>query len=291
MLDVLWFIPLIYFFPRFFLQTDLTDMKGLIFNIKRYAIHDGPGIRVTFFMKGCPLACWWCHNPEGISSGIQEIDRTDRIGSKEFTVKETVGKYYSSTELLDIAKKDLVFIEESGGGITFSGGEPLLQPGFLLESLKVFRNEGMHTTIDTSGFADREVIDSILPYTELFLFDIKHMDPGKHKQYTGVSNSLILENYKYIIGKGKKVIIRIPVIPGINDGDEDIRAFRDFIDEEAGGNVSRIDLLAYHKIGSSKYKRFKLDYKMQGVEQPSSERMNELKGYFEETGIKVKIGG
>ncbi|MCF8223857.1 MAG: glycyl-radical enzyme activating protein [Bacteroidales bacterium] len=266
-------------------------MKGLIFNIKRYAIHDGPGIRVTFFMKGCPLACWWCHNPEGISSGIQEIDRTDRIGSKEFTVKETVGKYYSSNELLDIAKKDLVFIEESGGGITFSGGEPLVQPDFLLESLKVFRNEGLHTTIDTSGFADREVIDSILPYTELFLFDIKHMDPGKHKHYTGVSNSLILDNYKYIIGKGKKVVIRIPVIPGINDGEEEIRAFRDFIDAEAGGNVSRIDLLAYHKIGSSKYKRFKLDYKMQGVEQPSSERMNELKRYFEESGINVKIGG
>ena len=266
-------------------------MKGLIFNIKRYAIHDGPGIRVTFFMKGCPLGCWWCHNPEGISADVQEVERVDRIGDKEFTVNETVGKYYTAAELLEIVKKDMVFIEESGGGVTFSGGEPLMQAGFLSEALRVFREEGIHTTVDTSGHAKRATIDTILPLTDLFLFDIKHLDPEKHKKYTGVSNEIILDNYNYILEKGKKVIIRIPIIPGFNDDTEQLEAFRNFVDSQHGANIHRVDLLPYHRIGSSKYRKFKLDYKMQNIEQPSTGRMKELKNFFAESGVNVKIGG
>ncbi|HCC70633.1 MAG TPA: glycyl-radical enzyme activating protein [Bacteroidales bacterium] len=266
-------------------------MKGLIFNIKRYAIHDGPGIRVTYFMKGCPLECRWCHNPEGIRREIQEVERVDRIGNKQFTVKETVGKYYTSEELLDIAMKDMVFIEESGGGVTFSGGEPLMQEGFLSESLKMFNLYGIHTVVDTSGYASRSTIDLILPFTDLFLFDIKHLDPEMHKEYTGVSNEKILDNYNYILGKGKQVIIRIPVIPGFNDDIKQMTALRDFVASQPGANINRVDLLPYHRIGSSKYRRFKLEYKMQDIDQPSTGKMKEMKGFFAGSGVNVKIGG
>lgn len=269
----------------------LLFMKGLIFNIKRYAIHDGPGIRVTFFMKGCPLGCWWCHNPEGISPKLQEVERVDRIGEKQFTVTETVGKYYTAEELLQIVQKDMVFIEESGGGVTFSGGEPLIQAGFLAEALKVFRREGIHTTVDTSGYAQRTVIDKIIPLTDLFLFDIKHLDPEKHKKYTGVSNEIILDNYNYILKKGKNVIIRIPIIPGFNDDNEQLNALRDFVDSQHGTKIQRVDLLPYHKIGSSKYRKFNLEYKMLDVEQPSTGRMRELKAFFAVSGVNIKIGG
>ncbi len=269
----------------------LLFMKGLIFNIKRYAIHDGPGIRVTFFMKGCPLGCWWCHNPEGISPKLQEVERVDRIGEKQFTVTETVGKYYTAEELLQIVQKDMVFIEESGGGVTFSGGEPLIQAGFLVEALKVFRREGIHTTVDTSGYAQRTVIDKIIPLTDLFLFDIKHLDPEKHKKYTGVSNEIILDNYNYILKKGMNVIIRIPIIPGFNDDNEQLNALRDFVDSQHGTKIQRVDLLPYHKIGSSKYRKFNLEYKMLDVEQPSTGRMRELKAFFAVSGINIKIGG
>ena len=266
-------------------------MKALIFNIKRYAIHDGPGIRITFFMKSCPLNCWWCHNPEGISSEIQEVDRIDRIGGREFTVREKVGKYYSAEQILEIVKKDMVFIEESGGGVTFSGGEPLVHADFLYRVLKLLGEEGIHTAVDTSGHAPRQAVDKILPYTDLFLFDIKHMEPEQHKKYTGVSNDLILENYDYIIQKGAEVIIRIPVIPGFNDDAGHLHALRDFVSSRAGTNVSRIDLLPYHRIGRAKYKKFDIEYKMQDIEQPSAERMNELRKFFAESGIITRIGG
>ncbi len=266
-------------------------MKGLIFNIKRYAIHDGPGIRVTFFMKGCPLGCWWCHNPEGINGDVQEVERVDRIGDKEFVVKETVGKYYAAEDLLEIVRKDLIFIEESGGGVTFSGGEPLVQATFLSEALKVFRKEGIHTIVDTSGYGKQSIIDAILPLTDIFLFDIKHLDPLKHKKYTGVSNELIMDNYNHILERGKKVIIRIPIIPGFNDDIVQLEALRDFVATRQGANIQRIDLLPYHRIGSSKYRKFRLEYRMHDVEQPSIERMNKLRDFFAASGINVKIGG
>jgi len=266
-------------------------MKGLIFNIKRYAIHDGPGIRVTFFLKGCPLGCWWCHNPEGISPVQQVAERIDRIGDREFRVNEQVGRYYSIDDVMGIVEKERVFLEESGGGVTFSGGEPLMQGKFLAEILAVLSDNGIHTTVDTSGQADRSVIDSILENTDLFLFDIKHLDPEVHMKYMGVSNTKILDNYRYIIEKGKKVFVRIPIIPGHNDDEMHLEKLLDFLQGFKGSSVSEIDLLPYHKIGMSKYRRFGMEFKMNGVERPSSERMNQLKDFFSSTGFKVKIGG
>jgi pyruvate formate lyase activating enzyme len=264
-------------------------MNGIIFNIKRYAIHDGPGIRVTFFMKGCPLSCWWCHNPEGISPDIENVERVDRIGEKEFRVNENVGKSYSIEALVKIVEKERVFIEESDGGITFSGGEPLMQNEFVLETLKKFTSSGIHTCIDTSGHVDGGIIDSVLPFTDLFLFDIKHLNDSLHSKYTGVSNRLILSNYKKILERGKDVIVRFPVIPGFNDDIDHLNMLRDFMC--ANGKLKSLDLLPYHKIGSSKYERFKMEYRMDGIDQPSSNRMNEIKGFFTESGLKVKIGG
>ncbi|MCD4770676.1 MAG: glycyl-radical enzyme activating protein [Bacteroidales bacterium] len=266
-------------------------MKGLIFNIKRYAIHDGPGIRVTFFMKGCPLGCRWCHNPEGISQEVEEVVRVDRIGEKEFRVKETVGRKYTVEDLFVVIEKERVFIDESGGGVTFSGGEPLMQHLFLFEALTRFKKDDIHTAVDTSGQTDRPVLEKIIPVTDLFLFDIKHMDPVRHKEYTGVSNEKILSNYKFILKMNKDVIVRIPVIPGYNDGIDHLNLLKKFLHEPDRENLLRIDLLPYHKIGSSKYRRFDLEYKMRGVEQPADEKMKEVKAIFTNDGFKVKIGG
>jgi pyruvate formate lyase activating enzyme len=266
-------------------------MNGLIFNIKRFAIHDGPGIRLTFFMKGCPLSCWWCHNPEGISPDIENIERTDRIGDREFRVREVVGLSYSIDDLVKLVEKEKVFIEESGGGITFSGGEPLMQSSFVIKALDTFRKMGIHTSLDTSGQCDPAIIESVIPLCDLFLFDIKHLDDELHKEYTGVSNKLLLSNYSRILKSGADVFIRIPIIPGYNDDTGHLRDLKDFLISSGRANIKRVDLLPYHKTGYSKYGKFGLEYKMDGVEQPSDKRMNELKGFFEESGYKVKIGG
>jgi pyruvate formate lyase activating enzyme len=266
-------------------------MKGLIFSVKRYAIHDGPGIRVTFFMKGCPLACWWCHNPEGISPESATIERVDRIGEREFRKNEAVGKLYDIGDILAILEKERVFIDQSKGGITFSGGEPMLQFDFLLEALQVCKENGYHTTVDTSGFSTPERFKKIIPFTDLFLFDIKHLDNLRHKEFTGVTNDVILSNYRLIIESGSDIIVRIPVIPGFNDDADHLARLKQYILSEKNENLKRISLLPYHKIGSSKYKRFKIPNKMENIEQPASQRMKELKEYFSDVGVRVKIGG
>ena len=266
-------------------------MQGLIFNVKRYSIHDGPGIRVTFFMKGCPLSCWWCHNPEGISPVSEDIVNLRRIGDNEFPQKETVGKYYSVEEILEILQKDRIFFQQSEGGVTFSGGEPMMQPDFLLETLKSCKAEGYHTAVDTSGYASLDNFHAIIPYTDLFLFDLKHLDAYRHIEYTGVSNISILDNLRMIVKSGKDIMVRIPVIPGKNDDNENLTAVRELLRSLKSDNLRKINLLPFHKTGKSKYNKFNLPYRMNGTEQPSQERMKELKKFFAETGIKVKIGG
>jgi pyruvate formate lyase activating enzyme len=266
-------------------------MKGVIFSVKRYAIHDGPGIRVTFFLKGCPLACWWCHNPEGISAEPLTIARVDRIGEREFIKNETAGNYYDTGDILEILEKERVFIDQSNGGVTFSGGEPMMQFDFLLEALQSCREKGFHTTVDTSGFSTPEKFKKIIPFTNLFLFDIKHLDSLKHKEYTGVHNEVILSNYRLIMESGCNYMVRIPVVPGFNDSPEHIAMVKEFILGEKSENLKMINLLPYHKTGSSKYTRFNIPYKMENVEQPSSGRMKELKEYFSGSGVRVKVGG
>lgn len=266
-------------------------MKGLIFNVKRYAIHDGPGIRVTFFLKGCPLSCWWCHNPEGISKEQEEIIQVNRIGEKEFSKKETAGKYYDVDEIMAILEKERIFIERSNGGVTFSGGEPMMQFEFLLEALAACKKNGYHTAIDTSGHFPESNLKKVLPFTDLFLFDLKHLDPRKHNYYTGVSNKILIENLRQIIDSGTEIMLRIPVIPGINDDSAHLGGLKDFIDEIKSENIKTISLLPYHKAGTSKYRKFNRQNRMEAVIPPTKERMNELKDYFSKTGIKVKIGG
>lgn len=266
-------------------------MKGILFSTKKYAIHDGPGIRVTFFLKGCPLNCMWCHNPEGISPEITEVERVDRIGEKEFRRMEKVGKEYSVKDLLDVAERERVFFEHSGGGVTFSGGEPMMQHEFLAAALDAMRKAGIHTAVDTSGMAKEVQFREILPITSLFLYDIKHVDENKHRHYTGVTNRQILDNYRFLIGAGADVIARVPVIPGVNDDEKSLNAIMDFIGENQAPNLLGIDLLPFHRIGSSKYTRFSMEYRMGKTEQLPEERLLEIAGLFSGIGVKVRRGG
>ncbi len=265
-------------------------MKGLIFSVKRYSVHDGPGIRVTFFMKGCPLSCWWCHNPEGISPFQETVAGTRRVGEKEFRFEEPVGRLYSAEEIVEIAGRDNIFFHQSGG-VTFSGGEPLVQFDFLLEALKRCKANGFKTAVDTSGYSSAENYKAIIRYTDYFLFDIKHLDNDKHIKYTGVPNHRILENFKLVLDSGRDVMARIPVIPGINDDHEHLEELKKFLTGLKCSNLLKINLLPFHRIGASKYRKFNIPYRMNETEQPSPERMRELKEFFDETGIKVKIGG
>lgn len=266
-------------------------MKGLLFSVKRYSIHDGPGIRVTFFLKGCSLSCWWCHNPEGLNPRPETVEVTEKVGEKKFVRKEEAGKYYSVNEILEILERERIFISQSNGGVTFSGGEPMLQTEFLVEALKACRENGYNTAVDTSGYSQAVNYKKIIPYTDLFLFDLKHPDDEKHLKYTGVSNKLIISNFKYLIESGKEIMVRIPVIPGFNDDMQSLNDFSELLTKSSAGNLKKICLLPYHRIGASKYKRFGIPRRMDEVKPPSHERMKELKAYFAETGIKVKIGG
>ena len=266
-------------------------MNGLVFSIKRYSIHDGPGIRVTVFMKGCPLNCKWCHNPEGILPHPEMVESKHRVGAQEFLRKEEAGKYYSVEDLVSILERERVFIDQSMGGVTFSGGEPMMQFEFLSEAIGACRSLGYHTTIDTSGYAPADNYRSVIPFTNLFLYDIKHMDARKHLEATGVLNTGIIENYKIILEEAEAVALRIPVIPGFNDDTDHIERIIEFIIATKTESLIGINLLPYHKTGSSKYNMFNLPFRMDGIEPPSEKKMQDLKTQFLATGIKVKIGG
>ena len=181
-------------------------MKGLIFSVKRYSVHDGPGIRVTFFMKGCPLSCLWCHNPEGIFPGKEHFTHTRRIGNREFERVEVVGKDYTVDDIIRILDEEKIFIDQSKGGVTFSGGEPMMQADFLVEALKACKTNGYHTVVDTSGYTAPGNFRAVMPFTDLFLFDIKHLNNEFHLRYTGVSNTDIISNLRMILDEGGDVM-------------------------------------------------------------------------------------
>ncbi len=265
-------------------------MTGTVFDIKRFAVHDGPGIRTTVFLKGCPLSCWWCHNPESISGAIQQVPKTVKIGAKTFEEMEQVGRKMTVDQLLEEVLKDSVFMEESEGGVTFSGGEPLMQPIFLLEALKGFKNKGLHTTIDTSGYASWKHLEPVAEYADLFLFDLKFMDEGHHKRYTGVSNQLILANLAHLLEKGNQVRIRIPVIPGYTDTEENIKETLAFL-ENLSGEPEGVDLLPYHNTGAHKYSRFGVENRLVNIKSLTKKDLKGLKNRFERAGFKTNIGG
>lgn len=265
-------------------------MTGLIFDIRRFSTKDGPGIRTTVFFKGCPLSCAWCHNPEGRSCEIQKATRINKIGDLEFSVEDVIGKEMSVDEIMKEVLRDLITYEESGGGVTFSGGEPLGQDVFLLELMKEAKRNNLHTVLDTTGYTSEETLRRIMDYTDLFLFDLKIMNNEKHIEYTGVSNTGILSNLNYILQNGKEVIIRFPVIPGINDTDDNIKEMKEYISQH-NGSIKEIHLLPYHNIADNKYNKLKILNTMKDVQSLNEKDLLPLKEEFESIGLKVKISG
>ena len=256
--------------------------KGRIFNIQRFSIHDGPGVRTIVFLKGCPLRCRWCCNPE---SHNWEIETITIAG-----VEKTAGRDVTVAEVLDEIKKDRVYYSRSiGGGVTLSGGECLWQPDFAAALLEASKSIGISTAIETTAFAKREVLDRVLPFVDTVLMDIKHMNSEKHKEFTTQPNELILENARYIAKKVPRLIIRVPVIPTFNDTEAEIRAIAEFAKSLDG--VSELHLLPYHRIGSDKYAGLGRPYTMSHISPPDKEKMLSLLECVNKTGLKGQIGG
>ena len=261
-----------------------------IFDIKRFAVHDGPGIRTTVFLKGCPLRCRWCHNPESQSPEPVTVEVERKVNGNIVPGKRTYGERTGEEEVMEVVLRDRHFYEESGGGVTFSGGEPLMQVDALERLLKSSRKNGLHTAVDTSGFADRSHFDRIMDHTSLFLYDLKNMDPGLHLKYTGVENGLILSNADYLLERGSRVIFRIPVIPGINTSDDEVHRLVSWI-RERQEKLEEVHLLPYHRIAEGKYHRLGMDNRMAEVEAPGQPFMEKLREQFGQTGLVVSIGG
>ena len=263
-------------------------MKATIFDIQRNSYVDGPGIRTTVFFKGCNLKCRWCHNPESQSFEKQILfyqNKCTRCGRcKDLTVddenficfndaKEICGKEYSVDEVLKEVIKDKAFYETSGGGVTFSGGECMLQIDFLTEILKKCKENGIHMAVDTAGHIPWESFEKIIPDTDLFLYDIKAMNDEIHKEYTGVSNSLILENLARLLKSNVGVWVRVPIIPGVNDSEDEMKKIKSFF--EANGYPEKVELLPYHAMGEHKY--VALNRKSENFVVADKGKMNELK--------------
>ncbi|MEM1839458.1 MAG: glycyl-radical enzyme activating protein [Candidatus Bathyarchaeia archaeon] len=298
------------------------NIKGTIFNIQRFCLDDGPGIRTTVFLKGCPLRCLWCCNPEG-QNPWPELAHRDAICTKCGRCIETcpknaisisdnewhinrslcnvcgkcvdicvrgalgiLGREMSVEEVFKEVIKDLDFYEASGGGVTLSGGEPLFQPDFAADLLKRCKDEGIHTAIETSGYSNENSLKKVLPYVDLILYDLKCISPELHKRLTGVSNDLIIRNLRLLISRGVPVIIRFPLIPTLNDSDMEIASLAEFI-EQMG--VEDVEVLPYHRLGISKYRMLGRKYELEGIMPPTSERLQAVKRIFELRGLRCKI--
>lgn len=265
-------------------------MKGLIYDIKKFAVHDGPGIRQTIFFKGCPLNCWWCHNPESRICAEEKITEQKPLDGRVFTDEKTVGKWVTVEEVMHEIEKEIVFFDESGGGATFSGGEPLQQFDFLIAILKACREKGIHTTLDTSGYCRKDRFKKLIGKVDLFLYDLKLMDDILHKKYTGVSNRVILENLELLSAEEANVIIRFPVVPDITNTSENVDALKTLMITLKPG-IHRIHLLPYHNTGKGKYVRFNIPNRMNGTKSMDQNDLRELRKEFEEIGFEVRIGG
>lgn len=264
------------------MERDYLQVTGRIFDIQKYSIHDGPGIRTIVFLKGCPLRCKWCCNPESQEREIQ----TMMVGGKP----KVIGQDVAVDEVMMEVLKDRAYFRRSGGGLTLSGGESLLQMDFASALLQAAKNSGISTAIESTGFARFEKIrDQILPYLDYFLMDIKHTDSAKHKFFTGVPNELILENAHKIAETGQNLIIRVPVVPGFNSTPEEILEIARFAKSLPG--VEKLHLLPYHRLGSDKYDGLGRKYTLSAIEPPSNEHMEKLAKAALTTGLHVQIGG
>ncbi|UCD64035.1 MAG: glycyl-radical enzyme activating protein [Candidatus Zixiibacteriota bacterium] len=251
------------------------DKTGAIFDIKKFAIHDGPGIRTTVFLTGCPMDCWWCHNPEG--RGEAPTDPTAK------TRRVTVA------HVMEEIEKDRVFYDQSGGGATFSGGEPMAQPEFLVALLKECRRRQIATAVDTCGYAPPGDFDKVADLVDLFLYDLKIMDDERHRTYTGVSNGPVLENLKLLARSGRRIQLRIPLIPGITDTEDNLESILSFLDDLPA--VRRVSLLPYNRFGEDKRKRYKLPVRLERVRNQSETEIEAAAERFKSHGFDVKIGG
>ncbi len=300
--------------------------KGIIFDIKHYAIHDGPGIRSTVFFKGCSLQCQWCHNPEGIHAEPEIFLRNEKcpaecrfcitacpngaITRKKGTIEvdlsqcdlcsecedacvygalEIIGREVSAEEVMTELEKDGLFYEESQGGVSFSGGEPFEQPKFLKTLLDRSKSKDLHTTVDTCGNFNPKVLADFDGKVDLFLYDLKMIDDNNHIHYTGKSNKQILENLRQLTTNGHRVAIRIPLIAGINDDEKNIELTVDFL--KTLDHVEQINLLPYHSGGCLKQKRLGKKQLQTEFQSPSNERIEAIKNIFKENGFSVKVGG
>jgi pyruvate formate lyase activating enzyme len=264
-----------------------------LFDIKRYAIHDGPGIRVTVFLRGCPLQCWWCHNPEGIRSitddSNADSESLNKQNSKALYGSKNISCKMSVDQVVREIEKDVLFFDESGGGVTFSGGEPLVQSEFLDAVLRECKRREIHTAIDTTGYASSEILEQVMHHVDLFLYDLKLMDNDLHLKYTGVSNRCILENLKMLVDQGKNIAIRFPLIPGITDSDDNLSAMVDYL--SCLRRISNIHILPFHNTAQHKYKRLDMEDKTGEILPPTLDQIESVKLRFEDAGLSVHIGG
>ncbi|MBE5742913.1 MAG: glycyl-radical enzyme activating protein [Clostridiales bacterium] len=260
---------------------DYSTVKGRIFDIQRFSVHDGPGIRTIVFLKGCPLRCKWCCNPESQNRGIEEMTMNGKT--------KTVGRDVTAGEVIKEVERDYIYYKRSGGGLTLSGGESLMQPEFAEALLALAHQKGINTAMESTAFADFSVIEKILPHLDLYLMDIKHMNSDKHKAFTGQANDKILANAQRIARSPVKLIIRTPVVPTFNDTEAEIEAIAKFAGSLPG--VEEMHLLPYHRIGSDKYKGLGREYALAHIEPPSQEKMNKLLEVVNRCGLRGQIGG
>ncbi len=296
----------------------IKPIRGVVFNIQKFSVHDGPGIRTIVFLKGCPLSCLWCDNPEGQYSqpelvynenrcigtlecgeclkvckaeAILEVEKNNKVLINNWKclkcdectqvcpsmALEMMGKNMTPEDVLKIVEEDAIFYSRSGGGLTLSGGEPLFQADFCCEILKQAKEKGLHTAIETSGYADWNSMENVIRFIDFIIYDIKSMNSDIHRRFTGVSNEIIISNLTRLCQKFSKrpVMVRTPVIPGFNDSEEDIIAIKDFVGRFH--NVVDYELLIYHRLGEPKYGYLHRNYPMKGVLPPTKERIERLK--------------
>jgi pyruvate formate lyase activating enzyme len=281
----------------------------MIFDIKRYAINDGPGIRTAVFLKGCPLECWWCHNPEGQSSQPQLMFRSNRCKASKACIavcpqkaiswvdgsitnwkacddcgkcaevcfagaREMVGRVISVDQLMVEILRDLPFYDQSRGGVTFTGGEPIFQREFLYGSLLACKNQEIHTTVDTSGHASWEGFEAINPLVDLYLYDLKLMDDARHRQFTSVTNQMILENLQRLSRLKAHICVRIPLIPGINDDRANIEESAAFL--ASLPSLDAVELMPYHDIGVAKFEALGMEYRLKEIHLASKDHIEEI---------------
>ncbi|MBI2957520.1 MAG: glycyl-radical enzyme activating protein [Chloroflexi bacterium] len=306
-------------------ELGIKTVRGMVFNIQDYCIHDGPGIRTTVFLKGCPLNCHWCSNPES-KGGRPELgfisakctkcgkcpevcpEHAITIEAGQFPVFDRArctvcgkcidacipnalaiyGKEMTDEELFEQVRKDEIFYRGSGGGVTVSGGEPLQQPELLMALFQRCRHAGIHTAIETTGHTRSRVLEDVLALTDYVLFDLKHMDPEVHERYTSQPNDLILANARLVAASGIPFLFRMPLIPEVNDSKENIEATAAFI-KGLGKEAARIELLPYHRMGSGKYEGLGATYLLKGVMPPDLARVEEVKRAFEDLGATCTI--